>query len=199
MNNIEDIHLINKVKSTSDNSALLELSNRHSGIYNEMVKKYYRHLVNTGLNPDDIISDKLYVLYKSAMSFDPSKNVKFSTWVGNQARYYCLNCMNKNNNLIAMENKDIKLILEKKQMSNDNNESLLKEKSDLIFSILDRVKDSRLSKIYRMRYFSGKKLTPWNKISKKLKISTQTAINLHNKGKKLLKNKLTTLNNIDII
>jgi hypothetical protein len=40
---------------------------------------------------------------------------------------------------------------------------------------------------------------PWNKIGKKLKISTQTAINLHDKGKKLLKNKLTTLNNNDII
>ena len=50
-----------------------------------------------------------------------------------------------------------------------------------------------------MRYFSGKKLTPWSKISAKLKLSTQTVINLHNKGKKLLKNKLTTKNNIDII
>jgi len=199
MNNIEDIFLINKVKTNSDNQALLELSNRHSGIYNEMIKKYYRHLVNVGLNPDDIISDKLYILYKSAMSFDPSKNVKFSTWVGNQARYYCLNCMNKNNNSIAMEEKDIRLILEKKQLAVNNDQNLLKEKSDLIFSILDRVKDSRLSKIYKLRYFSGKKLTPWSKISKKLKISTQTAINLHNKGKKLLKNKLTTGYNIDII
>ena len=75
----------------------------------------------------------------------------------------------------------------------------MKEKCDLIFSILERVKDDRLIEIYKMRYFSGKKLTPWSKISKKLKISTQTVINLHNKGKKLLKNKLTTTHNIDII
>lgn len=199
MNNIADLDLINKVKNESDNEALNELALRHSGIYNEMIKKYYRHLVNTGVSPDDIISDKLYILYKSAMSFDPNKNVKFSTWIGNQARYYCLNCMNKNNSTIAMENESIKLILEKKQASENFDENLLREKSDLIFSILRRIKDDRIYKIYRMRYFSGKKLTPWSKISKKLKISTQTVINLHNKGKILLKNKLTTTNNIDII
>jgi hypothetical protein len=199
MNYTQDIELINKVKETSDNEALKELSNRHSGIYNEMIKKYYRHLVSTGLDPDDIIADKMYVLYKSAVSFNPEKNVKFSTWLGNQARYYCLNCMNKNNNLIAMENKDIQFLLEKKQTNDNIDVNLMKEKCDLIFSILERVKDDRLIEIYKMRYFSGKKLTPWSKISKKLKISTQTVINLHNKGKKLLKNKLTTTHNIDII
>jgi len=199
MNYTQDIDLIIKVKESADNESLKELSNRHSGIYNEMVKKYYRHLVTTGLNPNDIISDKMYILYKSAMSFNPDKNVKFSTWLGNQARYYCLNCMNKNNHLIAMENNDIRLILEKKQTNDSFDSNLLKEKCDLIFSILDRVKDDRLTKIYKMRYFSGKKLTPWSKISAKLKLSTQTVINLHNKGKKLLKNKLTTKNNIDII
>ena len=39
----------------------------------------------------------------------------------------------------------------------------------------------------------------WNKIGKTLGISTQTAINLHNKGKRFIKNKLTSLNNSDII
>lgn len=199
MNNIADLDLINKVKNSSDNEALKELALRHSGIYNEMIKKYYRHLVNTGVNPDDIISDKLYILYKSALSFDPAKNVKFSTWIGNQARYYCLNCMNKKSGTIAMENDNIKLILEKKQVSENFDENILKEKSDLIFSLLKRVKDPRIYQIYKMRYFSGRKLTPWSKISKKLQISTQTVINLHNKGKNLLKNKLTTTNNIDII
>ena len=199
MNYTEDLELINKIKATSDNEALKELESRHTGIYNEIIKKYYKHLIDFGLNPNDIVSDKLFVLYKSVMSFNPDKNVKFSTWLGNQARYHCLNCLNKKNNTIGMENEDIKKIIEKKQIAISNDDMKSKEKSDLIFSILDRIKDKRIYKIYKMRYFNDKKLTPWSKISKKLKISTQTAINLHNKGKDLLKNKLTSKYNLDII
>lgn len=199
MNLTKDLDLINKVKENSDNDALKELESRHTGIYNEIVKKYYKYLVDLGLNPSDIINDKLYILYKSVLSFNPEKNVKFSTWLGNQARYHCLNCLNKKNNLVTMEEKDIINIIEKKQASNTFNHNALIEKSDLIFSILNRLKDKRISKIYKMRYFNGSKLTPWNKISKKLEISTQTAINLHNKGKDLLKNKLTSINTSDII
>jgi DNA-directed RNA polymerase specialized sigma subunit len=51
-----------------------------------------------------------------------------------------------------------------------------------------------------MRYSnnSSKKM-PWNKIAKKLKISTQTAINIHNKALKLLKNKIESKNCFDKI
>jgi RNA polymerase sigma factor (sigma-70 family) len=199
MNYIPDIDLINKVKKESNSDALKELENRHTGIFNQMVKKYYKHLIDFGANPDDIINDKLFVIYKSALNFNPDKNVKFSTWLGNQARYYCLNCINKQTNTISMDNINIKNVIENNQIKYEKDISINKENSDLIFSILDRIKDDRISKIFKLRYFNNKKLTSWNKISKKLKISTQTAINLHNKGKLLLKNKLTSLNNNDII
>jgi RNA polymerase sigma factor (sigma-70 family) len=199
MNFIQDLDLINKIKTQNDSEALKELESRHSGIYNEMVKKYYHHLVNFGLNPSDIVNDKLFVLYKSVISFDESKNVKFSTWLGNQTRYHCLNTLNKRNDTISMDEKDITKIIEKKQINNENDILNIKEKSDLIFYILNKIKDNRISKIFKLRYFNGKKLTPWNKIGKNLKISTQTAINLHDKGKKLIKNKLTTVDNMDII
>jgi len=199
MNYIPDIDLINKVKKESNSDALKELENRHTGIFNQMVKKYYKHLIDFGANPDDIINDKLFVIYKSALNFNPDKNVKFSTWLGNQARYYCLNCINKQSNTISMDNINMQNVIENNQIKYEKDISINKENSDLIFSILDRIKDDRISKIFKLRYFNNKKLTSWNKISKKLKISTQTAINLHNKGKLLLKNKLTSLNNNDII
>jgi RNA polymerase sigma factor (sigma-70 family) len=199
MNYIPDIDLINKVKKESNSDALKELENRHTGIFNQMVKKYYKHLIDFGANPDDIINDKLFVIYKSALNFDPDKNVKFSTWLGNQARYYCLNCINKQTNTISMDNINMQNVIENNQIKYEKDISINKENSDLIFSILDRIKDKRISRVFKLRYFNNKKLTSWNKISKKLKISTQTAINLHNKGKLLLKNKLTSLNNNDII
>jgi RNA polymerase sigma factor (sigma-70 family) len=195
----EDIDLINKVKFENDNDALKELESRHTGIYNEIVKKYYKHLIDFGVNANDVSSDKLFVLYKSVMSFDPSKNVKFSTWLGNQARYYCLNCINKKNNTLNMDQDNLISLLEKNQMKSNDNLSRIKEKSDQIFSILSRIKDNRIQKIFKLRYFQGAKPTPWSKIGKKLKVSTQTVINLHEKGRIFLKNKLTADLNSDII
>jgi hypothetical protein len=64
--------------------------------------------------------------------------------------------------------------------------------NEYLFTILESFADERILKIYKMRYFSGKKITPWSKIAKNLNISTQTAINLHKKGLKLLKTKINS-------
>lgn len=199
MNYIPDIDLIDKVKNKQDSSALKELELRHSGICHQMIKKYYNNILSSGIDPEDIAADKLMVIYKSVLNYNPEKNVKFSTWLGNQMRYHCLNCVNKKGPVFPMENEAIKTIVEQNQKKNDYSESLIKEKSDFIFSLLERAKDKRILKIFKLRYFNGHKYMAWNKIGKKLKISTQTAINLHNKGKNFVKNKLTSINNSDII
>jgi len=199
MNNIPDIDLINQVKVKNDSLALKELEARHSGICHQMIRRYYRNIVNSGIDPEDIVSDKLMVIYKSILNYDSNKNVKFSTWLGNQMRYHCLNCLNKKNNIFTMENETIRTIVEQNQKKHNFSEALIKDKSDFIFSLLERIKDKRILKIFKLRYFQNAKHTSWNKIGKKLKISTQTAINLHNKGKIFIKNKLTSINNTDII
>lgn len=199
MSYIEDIDLINNIKNKNDSLALKELEARHSGICHQMIKRYYHNMVNSGIDPEDIASDKLMVIYRSVLNYNPEKNVKFSTWLGNQMRYHCLNCLNKKGPLLAMENDAIKNIVEQNQKKNNYSESLIKEKSDFIFSLLERTKDERILKIFKLRYFNDSKHMAWNKIGKTLGISTQTAINLHNKGKRFIKNKLTSLNNSDII
>ena len=117
------------------------------------------------------------------------KNIKFSTWVGNQMRFHCLNSMNKVNNSISMDNEKIKNIIEQKQYF-ESGKIINKENYEYIFNILSQFKDKRVENIFKMRYFSDKKLVSWSKIGKKLKISTQTVINLHNRALKFLKNKL---------
>jgi len=51
-----------------------------------------------------------------------------------------------------------------------------------------------------MRYFSkdGKKKT-WKEIAKKLGVSSQTVINIHNKAKRILRNKFKSKNNFDFV
>ena len=67
----------------------------------------------------------------------------------------------------------------------------LKEDLDYVFNLLRQLKDSRIQTVFKLRYFHGdKKKMPWVKVAKTLKISTQTAINLHNKGKSILNRKM---------
>jgi len=61
------------------------------------------------------------------------------------------------------------------------------------------MKDKRIEKIFKMRYFDSKKLKAWNEIGKKLHISTQTAINIHNKALEFLNKKITSKNLFDKI
>ena len=200
MNYIEaDSELIKKIQSEADSGALLKLEARHSGICHQMVRKYYNSFLSVGLNPEEISSDKLLIIYKSALNFNFSKNVKFSTWLGNQMRYHCLNCINKKTiQTTSMDNENIKYHIELKQKETLTSESIVKENSELILNLIKKMKDKRILSIYKMRYFSDRKPS-WSKIAKKLNLSTQTVINIHNKTLKILKNKLTSINNSDII
>lgn len=197
--NNNDNELIIDVKENNNSDSLKELELKHSGICHKMIKKYYHHMLQSGIDPEDVIAEKTYVVYKSILNFNPDKNVKFSTWLGNQMRYHCLNTINKNNNHITMEDDAIRNIIEKNQLKNTNNNIYNKEQSDLIFSILDRLKDIRIKKIFKLRYFNGKKMMSWGNIGKKMNLSTQTVINLHNRGKSFLKKKLNSNFNTDIL
>jgi len=184
-----DTDLVEEVKCKNCSDAMKELETRHSGVCFSMIKKYYNALSSVGLDPNEVAKEKDYVMYKSVLNYDATKNIKFSTWVGNQMRFHCLNSMNKINNSISMDNENIKNIIEQKQCL-EGVKSINKENYEYIFNILSQFKDKRIERIFKMRYFSDKKVVSWSKIGKKLKISTQTVINLHNKALKFLKNKL---------
>ena len=69
----------------------------------------------------------------------------------------------------------------------------MKELNAHIFSILSNMKDKRIESVYKLRYFSDKKMT-WSKIGEKLGFSSQTAINLHARGAQALKTKINKIN-----
>jgi DNA-directed RNA polymerase specialized sigma subunit len=97
----------------------------------------------------------------------------------------------------------IKLIRCKLNYLIEKNTPIQKEYKNIneyIMNIIDSCSDERVQKIFKMRYLndSNKKM-PWNKIAKKLNISTQTAINLHNKAIGLLKIKFNSKNCFDKI
>tara|TARA_A100000171_G_C2120098_1_gene140258 strand:+ start:1082 stop:1666 length:585 start_codon:yes stop_codon:yes gene_type:complete len=174
----EDIHLINKVKKEQDTKSIKELINKHSGIYVEMVNKYLPDSFE-GINKDDVMDDKDFSIYNAAINFDENKNTKFSTYVGNLARWKCLNIYNKN---IKYPKICINDNFEK-NVSCDSSIKSIEEQDNLkkIFSIIENHRDKRVRTIFKMRYKNGKKTTPWKKIAKKLDLSIQGCINIHNK------------------
>lgn len=182
-----DLDLIKNIKNNQDNDALKCLINRHSGIFCEIVKRYQHFIAQGGHDPKDLFEDKDVIVYQSALSFNEEKKIKFSTWLGNQARYHCLNFMNKNGKFYPAENDYIQSVIENKQ---DQKENFTKENCEYFLRILKSLKDKRAYKIFKMRFFSqNKKNRSWNDIGKKLNISTQTAINIYNKHIDFLKAK----------
>jgi len=193
---IHDNILIKNIQQKNDEESLKVLIERHSGLCHSLYKKYSGSMIASGIYLQDIIDQKDYIVYKSAMSFDPCRNSKFSTWLYNQVRYQCLNCMNENSKYLTLETDQLNYLIEKYNLP----EKEYKNINDYIFNIIDSCSDKRIKKIFEMRYSnnSNKKMS-WNRIAKKLKISTQSAINIHNKTLKLLKNKIESKNCFDKI
>ena len=76
---LSDSDLIENIKTSKNvEESLLELIDRHSGIYLEMVNSFLRNCNNDSLK-NDVVSEKDLIIYNSALKYDSSKGTKFST------------------------------------------------------------------------------------------------------------------------
>ena len=182
INSLSDINLVCNIQEGFDiEESLGELVNRHSGIFITMVNNYSMSHTS-GVVPDrtDLLKDKSYYIYKAALKYDESKDTKFSTHLGNETRWLCLNLYNKNK-------KSKEINADHESLSNreiyDEDTSIDLEVLSKIMSMINKDPDSRVSKIFKMRYIQGSrnKVMPWHKICKPLKLSIQGCINIHNK------------------
>lgn len=193
-NEFTDTELANRVKEENDEKALLELISRHSGIYVDMVKRFgYKSLSVDQVG--DILDEKDYNIYKAAIDYEEDR-AKFSTHLANKTKFICLTKKTqnkKNNKFINYEDVDFFLV------SKDNTpdeECFNNEKFSRALNMIVKHKDERVKKIFIERYFcgSGNKVSPWNKVAKKVNLSTQGCINIHNKTIKQFQNKIKNEN-----
>ena len=190
MKDYSDLDLTNKIKESSDEGALVELVNRHSGIYIDMIKRFgLRSLPKDIIG--NIIDEKEYNIYKAAIDYDETR-AKFSTHLANKTKFICLT--EKTKMFKNKENTNYNE-LEFCQHSTDNtpDESFIeKERYVRVMNMIFEHKDKRIRTIFTERYFNGKlnKLKPWHQIAKKVGLSTQGCINIHNKTIEQFKNKI---------
>lgn len=188
----EDLFIKEIQEEKNVESNLSKIIDKHSGIFIEMVKHYVPENSEYS-NRDDLLSEKDYHIYKAIKSFDFSKNVKFVTHLGNQAKYLCLNTYNKNRKKPEINCDEIKLdwisfLSEEEHMSN-----IIKSDSKELFKRINKYlakhKDERVKRIFELRYFSYKnnKIKPWRLIYKEIGMSIQGCINLHKKTIKELR------------
>lgn len=185
-----DLSLINKIKNDNDSDCLSELIERHSGVYQYVIDKFTKSSSSI-IDRNTFMDDKLFVIYESAIEFDPTRNSKFSTFLANRARWRCLNAINKKKKLNPVS-MDTPL-----PNGNGTNASVIKhsdssqtpsdfvsdfEVFDIFYKMLEEESDERLKKIIDIRYNSGdNRLEPWRKSAELLNLSIQGVINIHNK------------------
>jgi len=193
--NVSDNYLVERIKLTNCEKSLGELIKRHSAICFKVIKRYASTFYANNINVIDASSDKNLIIWNSAKSFNIDKNVKFSTWLANQVKYSCLNALNKKSKdrLVATEDEILDVLKEKTPEEENNN---LFEFTD---NILNQLRDKRIKQIFSMRYSNHHKKPSWCKVAEQLNVSTQTAINLHNRGIAVLRKKIGSEKFLDSI
>jgi RNA polymerase sigma factor (sigma-70 family) len=187
--NITDTQLTKRLKEEGCNESFVELSQRYENVFYKICQKYRFALRNVGVQPEDVYEEKDTVLLKCALSFDPTRKTKFSTWLGNYAKFTCLNFINSKKYIFNTETEDLQKFIEENLYAPTKED--FSEEAKIILNKLKQLKDKRIEKIFKMRYFyQNKKDSTWKAISEEIGVSIQTAINLHKKGIKTLRNQI---------
>jgi len=192
---MSDNDLVELVQKDANSEALIELSKRHSPLCYSIYQRYSSAITSSGHYFQDTVSDKDSTIYKACQSFKSDKNVKFSTWLGNHVNYQCLSILNKKNPCDSIEEENLKIKIEEEISGEDKNHDL----ANYFKHLINQLSDERIKTVFNLRYFDEDSNKSWSAIASKLGLSTQSAIDLHNKGTKILKQKLTSVENFDIV
>ena len=184
---IKDETLIKRIVQTKCNDSLKELVDRHSGILFNIGKKYCN---SCGLNLNDLNDNKYWIIFNAAQSFNSEKGSKFSTWLGNQIRFFCLNYKNKNAKLVPTEDQHLEYFIN--DLSKKENLCNKKEIVNNIIDLFNQITDPNTKNAIYYRYFYNKnRILNYAEIAEILKVTPQTVLNWHNKFIRFAKKKLT--------
>lgn len=169
-NKLSDLQLINRVKEQQDSVAITELAERHTGIYVSAVSQYS---FVPKVERDELLDHRLYNIYKYALDFDPSKDVKFSTYVGHRIRWECQTLLSTIPNV---EELDETIPDEEKPMIDNNVETMAYAEE-----LAAKIPDERFLKIFQMRHPQSARPAFWRVIGKNLGMSHEYARKIYNK------------------
>jgi RNA polymerase sigma factor (sigma-70 family) len=187
MKSVKDETLIKKIIHTKCSKSLQELVNRHGGMLFNIGKKY---CTSCGLDLNDLNDNRYWIIFNAAQSFNPEKGSKFSTWLGNQVRFFCLNHKNKNTRLMTIEDNHLEFFIN--EHNKKENSSNKKEIINNIVDLFNEISDPNTKNAIYYRYFHNKdRILNYSEIAEILDVTPQTVLNWHNKFVNFAKKKLT--------
>ena len=183
LKDLPDLDLVKNIKenNTLAGDSALILADRHSGLYvSTIMKTSGTSIPNLR---DDLLEEKLFVLYTAANTYDEKRGTLFSTHFANKARWNCLKNKSKKCNIeLTCESSFIDAVLHDR---GDFDQINIDESEEIVQSIheeIEKISDPKARKIMEMRYFSAsEKNIPWKKIAKSVKLSIQGCIDVHNR------------------
>lgn len=195
MDSIKDEVLIKNIIDKQCNESLKELVNKHSGIIFNIGKKYCS---SCSLDISELNDNRYWIAFNAAKSFNGMKGSKFSTWLGNQVRFFCLNYKNKNSKLIPIENEQLEFFIN--NFSKNDDKKNQKEVINKITDLFNQISDPNTKNAIYYRYFYNKeRILNYSEIADILNVTPQTVLNWHNKFVRFAKKKLTKKTNANSI
>jgi DNA-directed RNA polymerase specialized sigma subunit len=178
-----DLILVDKIKRNEDvESSLKELVEIHKPLFDTILNRKCSNSVPKYII-EDIKGNPDLLFYEAAIKYNFSKKMKFSTFLGQWIFWHCGKSITS-----SESKKKFHPIFYAHTYINNQEDYPFSEKVDALKrssdlkEIIDNLKDERAKDILKLRYFSCKKnkLTPWKEISKKIGLSYQGCLNIHN-------------------
>ena len=178
---LKDDQLISNIRDNNCSDSLVELTNRHHGLLVQIMRKYAGAAPCSGVAMQDFLDDANLIVFDAVNKFNPEKEIKFSTWLGNTTKYYCLNTLNKQSKYYSSDSEDFGTHMADTLTNEAEQEkNLIEQHLEFIKNILSQIKDKRIEKIITMRYLNGKtKKESFSVIAKSVGMSPQGVIDLH--------------------
>jgi len=171
-----DYQLINQIKQNNDSAALTELVTRNTGIYVQVVNSY---TYVPKVERDDLIDHRMVNIYNYALDYDPSKNMKVSSYIGKRIGWDCYS----------------KIEREKEEINDEifggGTNTYSADLTQFINTQAGEIEDKRFARIFELRHSLGKKKLSWKKIAAIIgDLSHEHCRGIYNRNVKFLKNRI---------
>jgi DNA-directed RNA polymerase specialized sigma24 family protein len=189
---MQDEDLVEQIqKGHYTEECLNVLIDRHSGLCINLINGYVSKHHNDSLR-QELIQEKDFQIYNSALKYKSDKGSKFSTYLGNEIKWKCLNIYNsaKRKPSIPVEENVIDYL---SYHAKDKNSS--EEDNEIFSTVISQSRkhpDERVGRIFQLRYVEGQNnnVMPWKKVSSHLGMSIQGCINIHDAALEFFKYKI---------
>jgi hypothetical protein len=190
MDPTSDLILIRNIRSGVDVDACLkEIIRRHSGIFISIINNICPK--KECIEIKDLVQEKDFYIYRTVLKFKEEKNVKFCTYLGNEARWLALDVLSANK---KFKKEPLLLTLPLSCPPGETRKEAAESTLTKVWDLARGHKDKRVQRIFELRYIDGNKnkVMPWKRIAKKLDLSIQGCINIHNNFIEKIKKELIT-------